>query len=172
MGITSSHCSATDLPRSAQTFTLYLPDPFLLPIMNNACLVCPSMLIQASRFSPSLAHPPEPGLPFSATELSHQLQSCQFSLHPCAGCCWADRTRSPHQSAMTAKASLPPRLEGIHARPYCQAMWGPIPSASRKQTSQHGYLKWCSTKAQQLRQASLKAQKSNILMGCWSIQLL
>ena len=61
-----------------------------------------------------------------------------------------------------------PRLEDIHARPYCQAMWGPIPSiiASRKQTSQHGNLKWCSAKTKHLKQASLKAWKSNILKGC------
>lgn len=119
MSITSSHCSATDLLQSAEESTQCLPAPFLLPMLNNECLVCPSMLIQAFKFSLSLVHPPDSGLPFSAAEASLQLQTCWFTLHPCAGCCWAER--SPHQLAITAKAPL--GIPVPHARGHpCKAL--------------------------------------------------
>lgn len=101
MRITSSRCSAIDLPQSAQTFTLYLPTPFLLPVLNNACAIQnwsrpPSFLLYIHQSQVFLF----------LLDVSHQLQTCQFSLNPRAGCCWADTTKSPHQTAMTAKNIL------------------------------------------------------------------
>lgn len=43
---------------------------------------------------------------------------------------------------------------------------------SRKQTAQPENFKWCEAKAQLLRKASLKAQKSDVLKDRWSAQLL
>lgn len=126
------------------------------------------MLIQASEFSLSLVHPPESGLPFSATEPPHQLPACWSRLSPCAGCCWAGGTGSPHQSAETPW-HWHTNPESIHARPYCQALWALIPSttASRKPVPHHRNSRWCSVKAWHLRHP----QSSHKLKGCWSIQL-
>lgn len=98
----------------------------------------------------------------SASSLLIQALSC------CAGCCWADGTGSPHQSA-EAPWHWHTNPESIHARPYCQALWALIPSttASGKPVPHHRNSRWRSAKAWHLRQP----QSSHKLKGCRSVQL-